>query len=206
MLTLLLALSARAEAPTYDRVLHDARPVSSSAVTYPKVAKSLQLPPVPCEVQLYVGTDGKVFEVLPTKCPGVFAEAARKDIMTWRYTPAVVEGQPIVFMSPIRVTYTLPEQYDREITDKSWERIDATLQRRQSSNRVVGFAGIALIAGGGVVAALAGAGQVGGEEAQVPLLATGGGVAGLGVALTVAGFSASGRNRTKWELWQEFEP
>jgi hypothetical protein len=203
------ALAQEPEAPQdYDRVLHDARPSNQMSFTYPGIAKALRLPPVPCDVELIVGTTGRVEEVRPLKCPNAFAEAATADMMKWRYTPALVKGVPIRFMSPIRVTYTLPEKDFRMITEKSWTRVDRDLQQKRSLNRVLGFVGIGLATGGAVVAGLALAEQAGieGGQEQAIVAGIGGGGFGLGVALTVAGFSGAGRARQQWELWQYFEP
>ncbi|MBW1880234.1 MAG: energy transducer TonB, partial [Deltaproteobacteria bacterium] len=104
LLTLALhgALAQEPEAPRgYERVLHDARPVNSTSFTYPSIAKALRLPPVTCDVEVIVGHLGRVEEVHPLKCPDAFAEAATADMAKWRYTPALVEGAPIRFMSPL---------------------------------------------------------------------------------------------------------
>lgn len=215
MLALLLTLAlqgARAQEPEaprdYERVLHDARPVTSTSFTYPSIAKALRLPPVTCDVEVIVGTSGRVEEVRPLKCPDAFAEAATADMEKWRYTPAVVDGEPIRFMSPLRVTYTLPEKDYRLITEKSWTRVDHDLRQKQSLNRVLGFAGIALASGGAVVLGLAAAEQAGIEGGQQQLVVggIGAGAMGLGVALSVSGFRTSHRARRQWDLWQYFEP
>jgi len=215
MLALLLTLAlqgARAQEPEaprdYERVLHDARPVTSTSFTYPSIAKALRLPPVTCDVEVIVGTSGRVEEVRPLKCPDAFAEAATADMEKWRYTPAVVDGEPIRFMSPLRVTYTLPEKDYRLITEKSWTRVDHDLRQKQSLKKVEGFVGIALASAGAVVVGLAAAEQAGieGGREQAIVGSIGAGVFGLGVGFSIGSFAGAARARRQWELWQYFEP
>ncbi|MBW1880861.1 MAG: hypothetical protein JRJ84_21110, partial [Deltaproteobacteria bacterium] len=144
----------------------------------------------------------------PLKCPDAFAEAATADMAKWRYTPALVEGAPIRFMSPLLVTYTLSEKDYRMISEKSWSRVDRDLQKKQSLKKVLGFVGIALASGGAVVGGLAAAEQVGieGGREQAMVGSIGAGVFGLGVGLSIGSFAGAGRARRQWELWQYFEP
>jgi len=184
------------------------RILEQKPLTYPDLARELPLPPVRCVLALALDATGRLLAVEAPSCPRAFADAARRDLASWRFAAGTARGHPVAARLDLSVRWQLdPDTVVPSPDPAQWTWTDHALARLGQQDLVLGVssAGLAVVG-----AALVGLAVWGAQLRTYRARYVG---AGIGLALGVTfGISAAvhldnaRRHRAQRALWATFRP
>ena len=83
-----------------------ARLIRQPAPVYPPMARTAKVSGV-VVLEVQVDEDGNVTEVKPVSGPALLRQAAMDAVRQWKYSPTLLNGEPIPVVAEVRVNFSL---------------------------------------------------------------------------------------------------